>query len=1063
MSHESSSTPVRLSLRRALRACGVAGVVACALFAAAAPAVAQVGSLEIVVLDAADGEPLPGVRVTLEHELSSRAPSTALTDLQGRVDFPVLPVGSGYVVDLDLATYARQRLDGLRVRSNQVELLRIELGREITESVRVVAQRGAIDLERTGASTKFSDEFIAGLPVLGRFYQNLLVLSPGVKDADGDGNPNVHGARSRDFKATVSGVSNVDPLTGQWLSFINPESIEELEVLTSGAGAEFGRAQGGFARILQKQGTNQFEGVASLLYRSSRLDGHGAAGYFSTAASNYEWLQPGLQLSGPIIQDRLWYRLSHERIDREDPLNLLSRFAIVRRIQNQHADQLTWQVSPRHKLALQYLADPLRIENLGVSTSVPAESSQLFRRVGDSGSLTWTVPQSARLLVDTIVAYQDHRQQLRPTTRDTRQSCVNFGNEFTLLNEAYCLNLDNGLVSGSNGETALDNRQRFTLSSQAALFVPRLFGVGHRLKVGLSVENERYFRNLERRPTMTFLSEPVAFGPFPRRGDAVVTMTVPPASATSALGTSLGAFVEDQFKPAAGVVVTLGVRLDREEIDTTGFNPFDPQAEYEEFLASRAQGQALNVAMRESFTAYPNIQDFQRDLAALLGLQPDDVPLGFGASQSAFWVKQRRFESVSLRNTNVSPRFAVAWDPWQDGRTKLALTAGRYYDKIFLAVPTLELEPPQTILNFEALFTGEEYIERGLNVALSPTVGVQTVDRNLRTPYQDEISLSAERALGSETSLRLSWIKRRYRDQLQDRDVNHATGDRGRCLRPLTAQSPVVIASPGSGQEVRDPYAGGYYIDTDPGPGDGRIDDCTGDLRPIGGTAPLLFDLQVPDGLPDLYVLNPGWGDILLLGNFNQAEYGAVVLELVRRMHRDWELTGSYTVSRATGDAEDFDQLLGNESTLVDDERGYLSYDQRHVVRLSATTLARWGVRLGGSLGWESGLPYSLQGYRRTVLSIPPEYGGIGDASLRQRVRYLTRRRNDQRNVSAWNLDVKAVKDVPISSRAHLQLTAEAFNLFGEDTLVVSDITNGRLNGERRIGRSYQLGVRLGF
>ena len=42
----------------------------------------------------------------------------------------------------------------------------------------------------------------------------MLTLAPGVQDADGDGNPNVHGSRDRDFKAEVGGVSNVDPLTG---------------------------------------------------------------------------------------------------------------------------------------------------------------------------------------------------------------------------------------------------------------------------------------------------------------------------------------------------------------------------------------------------------------------------------------------------------------------------------------------------------------------------------------------------------------------------------------------------------------------------------------------------------------------------------------------------------------------------------------------------------------------------------------------------------------------------------------------------------------------------------
>jgi hypothetical protein len=54
---------------------------------------------------------------------------------------------------------------------------------------------------------KFSASFVADLPVAGRFYQNVMALPPGVAHADGDGNPNVNGAREQDFKSVVGGIS----------------------------------------------------------------------------------------------------------------------------------------------------------------------------------------------------------------------------------------------------------------------------------------------------------------------------------------------------------------------------------------------------------------------------------------------------------------------------------------------------------------------------------------------------------------------------------------------------------------------------------------------------------------------------------------------------------------------------------------------------------------------------------------------------------------------------------------------------------------------------------------
>jgi Ca-activated chloride channel family protein len=58
---------------------------------------------------------------------------------------------------------------------------------------------------------------VADMSVAGRFYQNVLANAPGVLDPDDDGNPNVNGARERDFKTSVGGISNVDPLTGTWV------------------------------------------------------------------------------------------------------------------------------------------------------------------------------------------------------------------------------------------------------------------------------------------------------------------------------------------------------------------------------------------------------------------------------------------------------------------------------------------------------------------------------------------------------------------------------------------------------------------------------------------------------------------------------------------------------------------------------------------------------------------------------------------------------------------------------------------------------------------------------
>ena len=269
-----------------------------------APSFAQgIGSLAVTIRDGETGETVLGVALQLSNVNKLVAPTTMLTDAKGFAEFPVLPSGTGYVLEISSPGYDTQRISDIRVRLGDTEQVILQLSPELQESIRVTATKSIVDLDRTHASTKFSAEFIEQLPVPGRFYQNILQLAPGVNDSDGDGNPNVHGGRTRDFRAEISGISNVDPLTGTRLSYVNLESIEDMEVITESASVEFGRAQAGFARILQKQGSNEFEGVFEFIFGSYKLDGNGATNLPDDQIPEFELLQPTFHISGPIVKD----------------------------------------------------------------------------------------------------------------------------------------------------------------------------------------------------------------------------------------------------------------------------------------------------------------------------------------------------------------------------------------------------------------------------------------------------------------------------------------------------------------------------------------------------------------------------------------------------------------------------------------------------------------------------------------------------------------------------------------------------------------------------------------
>lgn len=1051
---------------------------------AALPSFAQsTGGLRVRIVDE-DKMGFPGVVVTLSNANGFVGTTNVVTDGQGIALFPVLRPDGTYVISAFVPGYARVTLPNIRVKASETTEVPIALTPEelLTETVEVTVDRQVVELEDTTSTTRYSEEFIRDLPVQGRFYQNVLTLAPGVQDDDGDGNPNVHGARERDFKASVGGVSNQDPLTGGWLNVVNFDSIEEVEVITAGAGAEYGRAQGGFANIIQKQGSNDFEGTFNFLFRSSKLDGNGASNIPASRLGEFESFRPAISLSGPIVRDKLWYRLNHEYRKDDTPVNTGTTVISQPLRQTINADQITWQVSDRNKLAFQYQYDPLEVENLGVSSFTPVESSFRLKQGGPTYSLTWSAPYSPKIFIESLASFQDYELEYGPTVTGARNAC-GFPDEFVGLNNANCFDIDSGQQSGSFPVAWNDARQRLTVKSDATFFIGNFLRMQHEVKTGFIVENERYFRRSTEYPS-------AALGRFvltdPSGGDelnpvVLVLATVPiePVSEARATGTTWSFYATDTFKPRSNVSVSVGLRVDREEINSPGFEPFDPKAEYDAWASSLIPGvEPLPEDRYGAFTAYENLQALEESLNQQIAGTPDGGITLTGALQNAQqWTDVRRRSDIRLRNTNVGPRISASWDPWNNGKQKFAVTAGRFYDKVFLQVPLVENQAPLVNSQFLMDETANGLVSRGKSVY--PVLSFSFVDRNLSTPYKDEFTFSFEREIFTETSLKLSYIRSKFEDQLQDVDMNRFPGDYGVCVVPrLQSASKVVAESPGTGMVV-DPYTGEVYEDTDPGIGDGRLDDCSGQIfgvegpPPFPGQPPSVNILSLPDGITDLYGLNPAWGSVYLVGNYNSADYEAVVLELVRRQYKDWQMEASYTWSQATGDAEDFNLFLGDDRTTLDDERGFLSYDRTHQVKMNATRIFRGGIRLGTSVTWQSGLPWSilLQDFSSvTYAPASTEEGGL--PSPLSRLRYVTGQRNDQRNNDYWNVDLKATKEFALPKGMQMQLSALVENLFNDGTYIIyneaQNVQSGRqINGvneaTNRFGRRYELSMRLAF
>src|SRR2546426_3120033 len=218
------------------------------------------GTVRGLVIDR-DGNPLPGVTITLENPSRAVTGLGGVTDAQGEFRIAAVPPGQGYVLRASLPSYQKIEFGDIEVTSTETVVQNITLRPALTERLKVIGKEDVVKTESTTTSTTISSEFISGLPILGRDYQDILTLAPGVTDVNNTGNPNIHGARDTDVVTLVDGVSTTDPFTGQFGQQLNIESIEQIEVITAGATAEYSRAQGGFLNIITKSGGNEVQGA----------------------------------------------------------------------------------------------------------------------------------------------------------------------------------------------------------------------------------------------------------------------------------------------------------------------------------------------------------------------------------------------------------------------------------------------------------------------------------------------------------------------------------------------------------------------------------------------------------------------------------------------------------------------------------------------------------------------------------------------------------------------------------------------------------------------------------
>ena len=272
------------------------------------------GSLRGTVTDAS-GAVLPGATVTISSDALIGGSRTTTTNEVGVFRFPSLPVGA-YTVEIELAGFVSHRVADVPVNLEATATVNAALDvAKLAENVTVVGESPVIDVTRAGMASSIKNELLEEVPTRRNMY-DLMHVQPGMSATYGDGQSDrvsAFGSNQQSNSWNVDGVNVTAPETGSSWWSVNPDVIEEIQVLGVGAPAEFGNHTGAVLNVVTKRGSNDFHGQASYFLQDDAITDVNVRLPDSDFTFNRKLYRNFTsQLGGPFKRDNTWFFGSFE-------------------------------------------------------------------------------------------------------------------------------------------------------------------------------------------------------------------------------------------------------------------------------------------------------------------------------------------------------------------------------------------------------------------------------------------------------------------------------------------------------------------------------------------------------------------------------------------------------------------------------------------------------------------------------------------------------------------------------------------------------------------------------
>jgi hypothetical protein len=267
------------------------------------------GSIEGTITDSS-GAAIPNANVAILNQ-ETGVQTKLVTNNSGYFLSANSPSGT-YTINVDQPGFKQVKISGLKLDVNSRIRRNITLAvGNVNESVDVQASAAQVNTSSGTVASVITSEQIQTAVLNGRNYSRLAMLVPGaVYSSSSDelsgaglsqvGSPvSINGVNNKSSGWFVDGAYDMNVGNGEANTHVPPiDSIDEVQVQTSNYSARYGTTGGAVITAITKSGTSSFHGSAYEYFRNDKMD---ARNFFAVQNPPLKQNQFGFTIGGPVI------------------------------------------------------------------------------------------------------------------------------------------------------------------------------------------------------------------------------------------------------------------------------------------------------------------------------------------------------------------------------------------------------------------------------------------------------------------------------------------------------------------------------------------------------------------------------------------------------------------------------------------------------------------------------------------------------------------------------------------------------------------------------------------